>query len=85
MIENRLDMKGQKSKPGHFLLVNPYTQDENIFVSFGQPMEILQTRSNQVKIVGLFRSWNTFWFTNADDYHQWRKRFFEWKWKNHSI
>lgn len=34
MIENRLDMKGQKSKPGHFLLVNPYTQDENIFVSF---------------------------------------------------
>ncbi|MBK6837338.1 MAG: hypothetical protein IPG90_02890 [Bacteroidetes bacterium] len=34
MIENRLDMKGQKAKPGHFLLVNPYTPDENIFVMF---------------------------------------------------
>lgn len=34
MIENRLDMKGQKAKPGHFLLVNPYTPDENIFIMF---------------------------------------------------
>jgi hypothetical protein len=34
MIENRIDLKGQKSKPGYFLLINPFQADENIYVRF---------------------------------------------------
>jgi hypothetical protein len=34
MIENRLDTKGEKQKPSHFVIINPIKQNENIFLKF---------------------------------------------------
>ncbi|MBL0104966.1 MAG: type VI secretion system baseplate subunit TssF [Bacteroidetes bacterium] len=34
MIENRIELKGQKKKPDYFLLINPFIADENIYVRF---------------------------------------------------
>lgn len=34
MIELSIEQKGQKSRPGNFLLINPYNQDENLYTLF---------------------------------------------------
>ncbi|HKR06262.1 MAG TPA: hypothetical protein VJY62_16620, partial [Bacteroidia bacterium] len=34
MIENRLGSSGELIKPSHFLIVNPFKQNENIFIKF---------------------------------------------------
>ncbi|MBL0138907.1 MAG: type VI secretion system baseplate subunit TssF [Bacteroidetes bacterium] len=46
MIEHSIEQKGQKARPGNFLLINPYNTDENIYTLFWSTNGFL---ANQIK------------------------------------